>query len=69
MAISCRISAQICKLVTKESSEDAILPIEYSPMRSSTSRCTVKINWTNRYKNTRMRDKLNMNWRYLKLAH
>lgn len=42
-----------------ENSEN--VPIEYSDTRCSTSRCTVKINWTTRYRNSRIREKLKKN--------
>jgi hypothetical protein len=36
-------------------------PIEYSEIRCSTSRCTVRINWRARYRNSRIRHRLKKN--------
>lgn len=41
--------------------------MEYSEMRCSTSRCTVSMNCTSRYRNTSINDKLKKNCRYLLL--
>src|SRR6266576_6649523 len=41
------------------------IPMEYSDMRCSTSRCTVRMNCTTRYKNNNINEKLKKNCRYL----
>jgi hypothetical protein len=64
MAISCTISVVgWLGLLTLNIRND--IPMEYSDMRCSTSRWTVTINCTTRYRNRRTRDRLKPNWRYL----